>query len=149
MPKSKDSQKGVLLLIVLGTIITVAILAGVILKLITSQSYLTLHQINRIKAYYAARGMMNYAQYKIRNGGVWAPAPAGSRIIKYACHRGCLTGAIPPGYSSSYIEDIPVDADIPYKIQVNVYPQNKALSSSLDGKVTQVDIKTEYTTYTP
>jgi len=129
------NNKGVILFIVLATVMIVIVLAGVILSIISSQSRLTHHQVSRIKAYYAGKGIMNYALEKLRTGD-WVPNPSPG-ANKYACHRGCVD-SVTQDYA------IPVDADIPYKIQVTIYPKNKALSDT----VTQLDIKTSYT-YTP
>jgi len=129
------NRKGVVIFIVLATILVVVILSGVILSVISSQSRLTHHQVSRIKAYYAGRGMMSYAMEKLRIGD-WIPNSSGG-ANKYACHRGCIDSV-----TANYT--IPQDADIPYKIQIKIYPKDNALSAT----ATQLDIKTEYT-YTP
>ena len=126
----KNNKKGAILFIVLAVIILVVILSGVILSIISSQSRLTHHQVSRIKAYYAGKGMMNYTLEKLRTG-VWAPHSSQNR---YACHRGCID-SVTPTYT------IPTDADIPYKVQVTIRRLNGALSNT----VTQLEIKTQYT----
>ncbi len=63
-----NHKKGVVLLIVLGTLLVVASLATVILSLILSHSRLTHHQTSRIQAYYAAMAGVNYALEKLRIG---------------------------------------------------------------------------------
>lgn len=77
MFKSKiQVKKGVVLLIVLGTILLVVILANIILSTMSSQSRLTHHQVSRIQAYYAAMAGINYAFESIRlNDANWIPAP--------------------------------------------------------------------------
>lgn len=60
------NKKGVLLFIVLGTIIVVATLSTVILRIILSQSRLTHHQVSRIQAQYAAKAGVIYALDKLR-----------------------------------------------------------------------------------
>jgi Tfp pilus assembly protein PilX len=132
-----SKRRGVVLFVVLATILLVVILSGVILKIISSQSRLTHHKVSRIKAYYAGRGMMNYALENLRTGA-WAANPPGG-ASKYACHRGCIDTL--PG-SPDYT--IPNDSDIPYRIQIRIYPRDSALSNT----VTRLDIKTDYS-YTP
>lgn len=95
----RPTSKGIALFIVLSMILVVVILANVILTFILSQSKLTLHQTNRIQAYYAAQAGINYALDKLRSG-VWSAA--GTYTF---CRSGC---------------DIN-DADLPITIQqVNI-----------------------------
>ena len=134
-----NNKKGVVLFIVLAVVLVVVILSGVILGIISSQSRLTHHQVSRIKAYYAGKGIMNYANEQLRTG-IWQADPAVSGALdRYACLNGCLDGrtAYAAGYAIS-------DTDIPFKVLVTIHPKNAALSST----VTQLDIKTQYT-YTP
>ena len=126
----KNNKKGAILFIVLAVIIIVVILSGVILSIVSSQSRLTHHQVSRIKAYYASKGIMNYAMEKLRTG-IWVPH---ATVNRYACHRGCIDSV-----TETY--DIPDDPDIPYKVQVTIHPLNTSLSNT----VTQLDIKTQYT----
>lgn len=128
-------EKGVVLLIVIATIMVIVILSGAILSIISSQSRLTHHQISRIKAYYAGKGIMNYAQDMLRQG-IWVADAASNR---YACHRDCSGLGVP---SPDYV--IPTDGDITYNILVTIYPRNQALGNT----VTRLDIKTDYT-YVP
>ena len=123
-------SKGVVLFIVLGLILVVVVLAAVILSIISSQSRLTHHQVSRIKAYYAGKGMMNYASDMLRKG-TWSLPPTGS--LSYACHRGCIDSV-----TENY--DIPDDADIPYKIQITIHPDK----TGPGGATAQLDIKTDY-----
>ena len=129
----RDS-KGVVLFIVLGLILIVVVLAAVILSIISSQSRLTHHQVSRIKAYYAGKGMMNYASDMLRKG-TWVPNASGG-ANKYACHRNCIDS----GVSSTYTI-LPIDDDIPYNIQITIHPNG----SGLGNVTTQIDIKTDYT----
>jgi Tfp pilus assembly protein PilX len=68
-------KKGVVLLIVLGTLLVVASLATVILSLILSHARLTHHQTSRIQAYYAAMAGVNYALEQLRTGSCTAGSP--------------------------------------------------------------------------
>ena len=71
------NRKGVLLFIVIGTIIVVATLSTVILRIMLSQSRLTHHQVSRIQAQYVARAGMVYALEKLRLGAwVYSVSPA-------------------------------------------------------------------------
>jgi len=135
MPRRKNTEKGVVLFIVLGTLFIVVILSGVILRTITSQSTFTHHQVSRIKAYYAGKGIMNYSLDQLRKG-TWVPG-GGNR---YACLGDCSGfGVATPDYV------IPADAELAYNILVTIYPLNRADNASLDTKVTQLNIKTDYT----
>jgi len=138
MPEDEINKKGVVLLLVVATILVFVVLSGAILATISNQSRLTHHQVSRIKAYYAGKGIMNYAQDMLRRGtalGGWAVDAS----YRYACHRNCSAWGVS---SPNYV--IPVDSDIPYNILVTIYPLNQALGNT----VTRLDIKTDYT-YTP
>ncbi len=143
MPNFKTSRKGVVLLIVLGTVIAVSFLAAVILTMISNHSRLTHHQVNRINAYYAAKGIMNYAQDMLRKGGTAGGWDADPAVNRYACLGNCAgLGVSSPTYT------IPPDSDMLYNILVTIYPLNHADNASLNGKVTQFNIKVDYN-YTP
>lgn len=64
------NKKGVVLVIVLGTILVTALLANAVIHLISSQSRLTHHQLSRIQAYYATKAAVTYAQEQLR-AGAW------------------------------------------------------------------------------
>ena len=134
MPERRTPESGVILLLVVSVIMVVVVLAGVVLTIVNNQSRLTHHQVERIKAYYATKGIMYYAQEMLRVG-TWTAGGA----AKYACFaaKGCID-SVPNNYPMAD------DPDIPYKIQVTIYPLNGAFS----GTATQLDIKTDYT-YTP
>jgi hypothetical protein len=68
--KQKQDKKGVVLLIVIGTVFVVIFLANVVLSIITSHSRLTHHQVSRIQAYYASMAGINYALEQLRTG-IW------------------------------------------------------------------------------
>ncbi len=145
MSRRRNTEKGVVLLIVLATLLVVVILSSVILNAITNQSRLTNHQISRIKAYYADRGMMTYALEMLRKGegaGGWAADPTNNR---YVCHSKVVGGDCSSlGISPPYYATITTDAFIPYDILITIFPLNQALGNT----VTRLDIKTDYT-YTP
>ncbi|MFA5177455.1 MAG: hypothetical protein WC440_04845 [Candidatus Omnitrophota bacterium] len=140
MLKGDVSRKGVVLLVVLATVLVVIILAGVILSIVSNQSRITAHQVSRIKAYYAARGMMNYALEMLRKK-TWV---SDDTVKKYACYGNCTgIGGTPP-----YNYTIPADSDIPYNVLITIFPTIRAENTLLTGNVTQINIRTEYT-YTP
>ncbi len=131
-----NDKRGFILFIVLATVLVVAILAGVILSLISSQSRLTQHQVSRIKAYYAGKGMMNYAFEMLRKGSSASGWDLPTTGYDFACHKGCIDSG------AGTIHIIPPDDDIPYKIQVKIYPPDNANP----GSTARLEIKTEYTT---
>ena len=80
MLKRASSEKGVAMLIVIGTLMVVMILANVILQIMSNQSRLTHHQLSRIQAYYAGMAGINYALEKLRqNDAAWTVA--GNHVI--------------------------------------------------------------------
>jgi len=88
MFKLRFNKKGVVLLIVLGTLLVVVSLATVVLSLMLSHSRLTHHQTSRIQAYYAAMAGVNYAIEKLRVGND-ANWPAAGTYARYLCRSGC------------------------------------------------------------
>lgn len=66
--RQKQNKKGVVLLVVMGTVFIVIFLANVVLRIIGSQSRLTHHQVSRIQAYYASMAGVNYALERLRTG---------------------------------------------------------------------------------
>lgn len=64
---TKD-KRGVILIVVMGTIAVIVVLANVVLRIMTSQASLTQHQVSRIQAYYASMAGVNYALEKLRLG---------------------------------------------------------------------------------
>ncbi len=130
MTRSYPDKRGVALFITLAAVAIVIILANVVINIMSTQGRLTHHQVTRIQAYYAAQAGMVYTLEMLKNG-TWKPDPNGS--IRYACHRSCIDGV-----STTYT--IPTDADIPYNIQVAIYPPGSGISGT-----TRIDVKTDYT----
>ena len=128
MIKSYSNSRGVALFITLAAVAIVVILANVVLNIMLSQNRLTHHQVSRIRAYYAGQAGMVYTLEMLKNG-TWVASPSST---KYACHRSCID-AVSPSYA------IPTDADIPYNIQVAIYPLGSGISST-----TRIDVKTDY-----
>lgn len=130
----KNGQRGTVLFMVLGFFLLVVILANLILNLTLSQARLTHHEISRTKAYYAASGVMNYALEMLRTG-TWKPNSPGEPN-KYACFplpKGCIDSVL-----VSY--ELADDPDIPYKVQVTIYPFGTGTAGTA-----RLDIKTDYT----
>jgi hypothetical protein len=68
MPKLPSSRNGVVLYMVLVSILAAMVIASSILSIILSQARLSLHETNRVQAYYAALAGANYAIEKLRTG---------------------------------------------------------------------------------
>ncbi len=111
------NNKGVVMVMVLGTILVVVILANVILTIILNQTRLTRHQIDRIKAYYAATAAMNLTFEQLRTGA-WT---TGAYSL---CSSGCTVN----------------DLDIPYRIDIVI----SAPGTGINGTRT-VTFTTNYT----
>jgi Tfp pilus assembly protein PilX len=138
MPERKNPESGVILLVVVSVILVVVILSGVVLTIVNNQSRLTNHQVSRIRAFYAGKGIMNYTLEKLRLG-TWA---AHATTTRYVCYSNVVGGNCSSlGASAPYYDTIPVDSDIPYKALVVIYSQ----AAYPNGRI---DIKTDYT-YTP
>jgi hypothetical protein len=89
MFKFIDNKKGVVLIMVLGTLMVVTLLASVVLRLISSHYRLSHHEISRIQAYYAAMAGVNYAIDKLRMGNdpvCWSDSGDYTRRL---CRTGC------------------------------------------------------------
>jgi Tfp pilus assembly protein PilX len=132
---SNMKEKGVILFIVLGTILIVALLANVLLNIVSSHSRLSFHQADRIQAYYAAQAGMNLALYNLRKG-TWVPDATGG-VDRYACINGCDVGTPVPPNPLNYA--IINDAAIKYKVQITIHPKEP-------NGIAKLDIKTIYKT---
>jgi Tfp pilus assembly protein PilX len=77
MSNFKFTNKGVALLVVLGTIFIVVVLANIALRVMLSQSRFTHHKVSRIQAQYAGWAAINYAQEELRTGN-WSAAICGA-----------------------------------------------------------------------
>lgn len=97
MLKNKAVNKGVVLLLVIGTITVIAILCSFFLRIMLSQHRLTSHQTSRIQSYYAGLAAMNYALNQLRTGAWQYPANCSGPI-------GCSV----PGYFGSSITGVKV-----------------------------------------
>jgi hypothetical protein len=112
---SNNNRRGVLLFIVIGTIIVVATLATVILRIILSQSRLTHHQVSRIQSQYAAKAGVLYALDKLRlrlpaDAACWPPAGP-FPYTRYMKRTGSGCDIIEPNLPASVSQiDIIVDA---------------------------------------
>jgi len=125
----KRGRKGVILFLVMGTIMVVAVLSIVILRIIASQSRLTHHKVSRIRAYYASKAGMNLAISKLQNGA-WTQEDS---TIKYYC----INGNVDNGVVCS---DTAADNKIPYNVQIAIYPKDQP---GINGTI-KIDVKTDY-----
>ncbi|MFA6349596.1 MAG: hypothetical protein WCY12_01545 [Candidatus Omnitrophota bacterium] len=123
---SRKNQSGVALLFVLSVIMIVVILGNLVLNFVLSQSRLSHHQVSRIRAYYAATAGMNLAYEKFRLGE-WDSNPGS--ITGY-----CINGQV--ALSGQACAETVTDTDIPYNVQILVYPQSSSqFSGSRDVKI--------------
>ncbi|TAM41244.1 hypothetical protein EPN54_02070 [bacterium] len=125
-------RKGVALFIVLGVMMVVVVLGVVILRIVTSNSRLTHHQISRIRAYYACKAGMNLAFDRLRRG-TWT-LPASPTGVNYYCINGKVDAAIT---CLATINDTTI---LPYNVQIGIYPPNSGVNQT-----TKVQIKTSFT----
>jgi hypothetical protein len=104
-------RKGVVLLLLLGTILLTTILAGIVSYLVLNQSRLGQHQISRIKAYYAALAGINLALEKLRLGewGTTDMPPYQYSLCRNSTGSSC-SGAL----------DFEEDWAIPYRVDINI-----------------------------
>jgi len=134
LKRLKDNKLGIALYMVLGTIVIITILANIVLRLVSSQSRLTHHQISRIKAYYAAQAGLNYTLELLRLGKVTVPDEGSDPA--YVCLNGCIDANMMTANMHS-------DADIPYNVQVAINPANSGINTTA-----RIEIAVDYT-YTP
>ncbi|MBI4981861.1 MAG: hypothetical protein HZC15_01750 [Candidatus Omnitrophica bacterium] len=121
MPKKRcKNSKGVALIIVLGVLLVITILANVILSLISSQSRVSYHQLNRIRAYYACLAGMNLAVNKLRTN-TWT---ANQTYFLGNCSGARCTP----------------DADIPYLVTIAIGVAGTGIAGT-----TPINITTDYT----
>lgn len=93
------SNQGVVLFIVLGIIIFAAILGGVVLNIVLSNTGLSRKHFTRVQAFYAAKGGVNYGYERlIRNDDNtnW-PTPAADASYTNCICNGTCTPACPSG----------------------------------------------------
>jgi len=130
-----NHKKGVVLVIVLGTLLVVASLATVILSLILSHARRTYHQTSRIQAYYAAMAGVNYALEQLRTGSWIAGTncPTGS-----PCTMSFADGDFRPSILIN-----PTNG-----VLITIIPYGSTGCTASPGNTTCVSAKTTYT-YTP
>lgn len=142
------NRRGVILFVVLGVIIVVVTLATVVLRIISSQSRLTHHQVSRIQAQYAAKAGMVLAFDKLRRG-VWTQDAVN---IKYYCINGkpsstdpdCLEILIDPEIHCG-------DKNTPCNVQIAICPASLVgapCDTASINNTAKIKVKTDYT-YTP
>ena len=98
----KSNRQGVILIIVLGILMIVITLATVILRVISSQSRLTHHQVSRIQAQYAAKAAMVYTLEKLRKN---AAAPWNNADTLFVVEMCRSTGGCTVPVANRIIED--------------------------------------------
>jgi len=111
MLRSNSPAKGVALIAVLTVLLVVAILGSIMAMLMSSQGTLTHHQVQRVRASYAAQAGINLAYSKLCQG-LWA------YNTNYAinCTSAACTGAVTnPANRFS-------DPGIPFEVIIRVGP---------------------------
>jgi hypothetical protein len=81
MPKVSLDNRGVVLLVVVATIMIAVVLAGVVLKVVSSQARLSHHDVSRVQAYYASIAGVNYAFEQLRKGAAGGGWVVGANCI--------------------------------------------------------------------
>lgn len=112
MSKSDKSVKGVALVAVLTVLLVVAILGSIIAMLMSSQGTLTHHQIQRVRASYAAQAGINLAYSKLCQG-LW---PYNDRFA-INCASAACTGSVTNDALHRYS-----DPGIPFEVIITVGP---------------------------
>lgn len=113
-------NKGIMLFIVLGVLLIVTVLASVVLNLILSNYRLTHHQTNRIRAYYATMGGINYALEMLRIGN-WT-VPASNRTNALIC--------MGPTWAGTLTNCNLTDSGLSYDINVTIGNMSSSLGSA-------------------
>jgi hypothetical protein len=105
------NKKGMLLFIVVGIIITVAVLSTIILRIAANQASLTHHQTKRIQAIYAAKAGVIYALDKLRrnDSGCW---PSSGSYTNYMKRSGSGCDVIEPDLPQS-VSNVAIDVAAP------------------------------------
>jgi len=137
------NNKGMILLVVICTIFLAILLSNVILRIISSQSRLTHHQVSRIQAYYAGLGGVNYAYDKLRKGD-WATPT--SPVTYYLCRS--LNDCIPNVTGNTLI----TEAGLPKSLQgvsITITPRGQGSCLQTPGEVPFCISATATYTYTP
>ncbi|MFH0738268.1 MAG: hypothetical protein V2A59_00180 [Candidatus Omnitrophota bacterium] len=122
------TKRGVVLVLLLGTILLVTSLAGIASYIVLNQSRVGQHQVNRIKAYYACMAGITLALEKLRTAS-WGTASD----PPYALCR--------DSSSCSGALDYEEDWDIPYRVNITI------TAPDANG-IRTINATTDYT-YTP
>ncbi|MFC1804225.1 hypothetical protein ACFLZ3_00100 [Candidatus Omnitrophota bacterium] len=111
MPKNRLDNRGVVLLMVLGTVLVVTILANVIMGIMLSQSRFTHHKVSRIQAYYAALAGANFAIENLRTGNWNQPGtfPLNDPDIPFSNTTTIVVTPAPPGVNADYQISVTTD----------------------------------------
>lgn len=143
MTKYPINKKGVAIFMVLATILIVVVLANVIMTIVSNQSRLTRHEVNRIQAYYSAQAALVYTLDKIRRGD-W-PATGGSD--RYYCSAQsdgaagtCIDGAL----TGTILYDRGLTRDRTFVIQVKVYADGTPVANPPPTGTVRLDARVDY-----
>jgi Tfp pilus assembly protein PilX len=134
MPKHIiNTNKGVVLIMVLSMILVVVALANIVILLISSQYRLTHHQASRIQAYYAAQAGMVLALENLRTGA-WSVGTDCTAILP------CSHTFEPGDFYPASIQN--------NAIQIIIIPVGSAGCLNPPGNCACVKVDVDYT-YTP
>ncbi len=140
MLKTRFNKKGVVLLIVLGTLLVVVSLTTVILSLILSHARLTHHQTGRIQANYAALAGTNYALEMLRIGAAGGGWVAGTNCTPSSpCTMSFADGDFKPSILVS-----PTNG-----VLITIIPYGSTGCTASPGNTTCVSAKATYTYANP
>lgn len=139
---SRSNKRGVIILFVVVTIVLAVVLTTVMLNIISSQSRLVHHQVNRIRAYYADKAGMVLAFENLRKG-IWVQD---NTAINYYCINGPVDDGSVAGVPAITCLQTHIDADIlcdaitPCKVQIGILPKS---TPGISGTV-KLKIKSDY-----
>ncbi len=144
MFKFNFSKKGMVLLVVLATLLVLISLAVAVLSLILSHNRLTVHQVNRVKAYYAALAGMNLAMEEMRNGN-WLPATATTYCLCSSTTCPSSPSGLCAGVSITSNAVGVVDDSIPYPVSITVYADATSIAGSGVVPGRKITVQVPYT----
>jgi len=123
MPKVAILRKGIALVIVILTLLIVVGIAIAVLNLVSSESRLNRHQVNRIKAIYAAQAAIVFTIDRLRVG----PASGMSvPLINYFEYLLCKTAAAGCFNTAN-------GSGLAYDVNIRIYPYDADPPSSTAG----------------
>jgi Tfp pilus assembly protein PilX len=118
------NKKGVALYFVLAVLLVVVLLANIVLNFVSSQRRLTIHQVKRVQAYYAAQAGVNYALEQLRLNSTWAAAAGGT----YKICGSAYNSTNPANCTGNNIVESSFPSSVNY-VEVVIGPENPAFGN--------------------